>query len=92
MRGPSGAREHAVGRRGRKEREGEGKEKGNRKKKNGEKKREMAGIAAATAAGRARAPVERDARDEAEKGDGTAMESDVGTGFFGRSGDQAGKV
>ena len=38
---------------------------------------------AATAAGRARAPVGRDARDEGEQGDGTAMDSDVGTGFSG---------
>ena len=37
------------------------------------------GIAAATAVGRARAPVGRDARDEDEQGDGTAMNSDVGT-------------
>ena len=49
----------------------------------------MAGIVAATVTGRARAPIGRDARDEGEKGDGTAMDSDVGTGF---SGDRAGKV
>ena len=42
-------------------------------------------------AGRARAPVRRDARDKSEQGDGTAMDSDVGIGFFGRSGDRAGK-
>ena len=46
-------------------------------------RREMAGIAAATAAGRASAPVGRDTRDEGEQGDGTAMDSDVGTGFSG---------
>ena len=38
---------------------------------------------------RARVPVGRDAWDEGEQGDGTAMDSDVGTGF---SGDRAGKV
>ena len=43
------------------------------------------GIAAATATGLARAPVGRDARDAGEQGVGTAMDSDVGTGF---SGDQ----
>ena len=41
---------------------------------------------AATAAERACAPVGRDARDKGEQGDGTAMDSDVGIGFFGRSG------
>ena len=49
----------------------------------------MEEIAAATAAGRARAPVGRDGQDEGEQGDGTAMDSDVGTGF---SGDRAGKI
>ena len=49
----------------------------------------MAEIAAAIATGCARASVRRDARDEGEQGDGTAMNSDVGTDF---SGDQAGKV
>ena len=58
-------------------------------KKKREKEREMAEIAAATAAGRARAPVGHDAWDEGEQGDGTAMDSDVGTGF---SGDRVGKV
>ena len=47
----------------------------------------MAGIAAATATELARAPVGRDARDEDEQGDRTAMNSDVGTNF---SGDRAG--
>ena len=46
----------------------------------------MTGIAAATATGLARAPVGHDARDEDEQGDGTAMNSDVGTDF---SGDRA---
>ena len=49
----------------------------------------MAEIAAAIATGRARAPVGRDTRSEGEQGDGTAMDSDVGTGF---SGDRAEKV
>ena len=52
-------------------------------KKKREKERETAEIAAATAAGRARAPVGRDARDEGEQGDRTAMDPDVGTGFSG---------
>jgi len=52
-------------------------------KKKREKERETAEIVAATAAGRARASVGRDARDEGEQGDGTAMDSDVGTGFSG---------
>ena len=43
----------------------------------------MAEIAVVIATGRARAPVERDARDEGEQGDGTAMDSDAGIGFFG---------
>ena len=41
----------------------------------------MAEIAAAIATGRARAPVGRDAQSEGEQGDGTAMDSDVGTGL-----------
>ena len=45
--------------------------------------RETAGITAATAIGLARAPVGRDARDVGEQGVGTAMDSDVGTGFSG---------
>ena len=49
----------------------------------------MAEIAAVIATGCARAPVGRDARSEGEQGDGTAMDSDVGTGF---SGDRAEKV
>ena len=61
-------------RRREKEREREGKEKGKRKRKKEKwrkreekwKKREMVGIVAATAAGCARAPVGRDARDEVE--------------------------
>ena len=43
----------------------------------------MAEIAAVIATGRARAPVGRDARSEGEQGDGTMMDSDVGTGFSG---------
>ena len=50
--------------------------------------RERERFAAATAAGRARAPVGRDARDKGEQGDGTTTDSDVGTGFFRRSGDR----
>ena len=57
-----------------------------------EREREMAEIAAVIATERARAPVGRDARNEGEQGDGTAMDSDVGIGFFGRSRDRAGKV
>ena len=60
-------------------------------KKKREKEREIASvpIAATNATARARALVGRDARDKGEQGDGTAMDSDVGTGF---SGDRAGKV
>ena len=47
------------------------------------RQRETAEIAAATAAGRVRAPVGHDARDEGEQGDRTAMDPDVGTGFSG---------
>ena len=58
-------------------------------KKEKEKERERERFAAATTAGRARAPVGRDARVKGEQGDGT----DVGIGFFfGRSGDRAGKM
>jgi hypothetical protein len=39
----------------------------------GKRERETAEIAAATAAGRARAPVGRDAWDEEEQGDGTVI-------------------
>ena len=53
---------------------------GREEKEEGERKRETAGIAAATATGLARAPVGRDA---GEQGVGTAMDSDVGTGFSG---------
>jgi hypothetical protein len=49
-------------------------------------------FAVVTAAGRARAPVRRDAWVKGEQGDGTAMDSDVESGFFGRSGDRAGKI
>ena len=79
----------AAGRRGRKERERGGEEKEKRKRK---KEMERERFAAATAAGRARVPVGRDTRDKGEQGDGTAMDSDVGIGFFGRSGDRAGKM
>ena len=48
-----------------------------------QRERETAGIAAATATGLARAPAGRDARDAGEQGVGTAMDSDVGTGFSG---------
>ena len=44
----------------------------------------MAGIAAATAARRARAPVGRDARDEGKQGDGTVI--GYRDRVFGRSG------
>ena len=56
------------------------------KEKEGERKRER--FAAATAAGRARAPIGRDVRDKGEQEDKTTMDSDVGTGFreIGRSG------
>ena len=64
-------------------------EKGNGKRK---RKRERERFAAATVVGRARAPVRRDARVKGEQGDGTVMDSDVGFGFFGRSGDRAGKM
>ena len=57
------------------------------KKKRKERERETAGIVAATATGLTRAPVRRDTRDEDEQGDGTTMNSDVGTDF---SGDRAG--
>ena len=53
------------------------------KKRERVSERETAGIAAATATGLARAPVGRDARDAGEQGVGTAMDSDVGTGFSG---------
>ena len=56
---------------------------GREEKEEGERKRETAGIAAATATGLARAPVGRDARNAGEQGVGTAMNSDVGTGFSG---------
>ena len=48
----------------------------------------MAGIAAATAARRARAPVGRDARDEGKQGDGTVI--GYRDRVFGRLGDLAG--
>jgi len=78
--------ERCSGARGREEKEEGGseggrKEKKKRRKENGkERERETAGIAAATATGLARAPVGRDA---GERGVGTAMDSDVGTGFSG---------
>jgi len=59
-----------------------------KEKEEGLREKDTAGIAAATVTGLARAPVGRDARDEDEQGDGTAMNSDVGTDFF--SGDRAG--
>ena len=65
--------ERCSGARGREEKEEEERE-------NGERERETAGIAAANATGLARAPVGRDA---GEQGVGTAMDSDVGTGFSG---------
>ena len=49
-------------------------------KREREKRDRSADSAAATAAGRERAPVGRDA---GEQGVGTAMDSDVGTGFSG---------
>jgi hypothetical protein len=83
--------ERRSGARGREEREEGGrrkeekrkKEKGNGEKdteKESERKRER--FAAATAAGHTRAPVGCDARDEGKQGDGTAMDSDVGSGFW----------
>ena len=54
-----------------------------KKKKGKEGEREMAEITAVITTGRARAPVGRDARDEGEQGDGTAMDSDVETRFLG---------
>ena len=82
-------------RRKRKEKEKweKGKEKGKRKKRSVRKeergKRERERFAAPTAAGRARAPVERDARDEGKQEDVIAVGSDVGIGSG--SGDRAGK-
>ena len=71
-----------------KEKEKEEMEKKKKKKKKGKwRERDTAGIAAATATGLSRVPVGRDAWDEDEQGDGTAMNSDVGTDF---SGDRAG--
>ena len=59
--------------------------KNGKKKEKGEREREIrsADFAAATAAELARAPIGRDARDEDEQGDGTAMNSDVRTDFSG---------
>jgi len=66
---------------------GKGKEKEEmekkKKKKGKRRERDTAGIAAATATGLAREPVGRDAWDEDEQGDETAMNSDVGTDFSG---------
>ena len=62
------------------------------KEKEKEREREMAEIAVVIATERACAPVGRDARDDGEQGDGTAMDSDVGIGLLGRSGDRAGKM
>ena len=59
------------------------KEKGREKKKRERKRDRPVDLAAATAAGRACALVGRDARDAGEQGVGTAMDSDVGTGFLG---------
>jgi len=70
------------GKEGRRRRKKEKEENGKRKRKReGERERER--FAVATAAGRARAPVGRDARDEGEQGDGTTLDSDVGTSFSG---------
>ena len=52
-------------------------------KKKRDIERETTEIAAATAAGRARASVGRDARDKGEQRDGTARNSDVGICFLG---------
>ena len=49
-----------------------------------------AGLAAATATGRARAPVGRDARNKEEQGDGTAIGFGCRDRFFGRLGDRVG--
>ena len=90
VRGLSGAwgrvieeREREKGKRKKeKEKKRKGEEKGKRK---GEREKEIAPapIAATTATARACALVGRDARDKGEQGDGTAMDSDVGTGFSG---------
>ena len=53
------------------------------KKRERVSERETAGIAAATATGLALVPVGHDAQDAGEQGVGTAMDSDVGTGFSG---------
>ena len=58
-----------------------------KKRKRGKRDIRSADFAVATAAELAHAPIGRDARDEDEQGDGTAMNSDVGSDF---SGDRAG--
>jgi len=83
--------ERCSGARGREEkkegeREGGRKEKEKEKRKWRERERETVGIAAATTTGLACAPVWRDARDAGEQEVGTAMDSDVGTGFSGVQG------
>ena len=74
--GVLGAARAGQGRSRKKEKEVGGKkkkmEKGKRKWKK-KKERERAEIAAVIATGRARAPVGRDARNEGEQGDGTAI-------------------
>ena len=76
------------------EKEGRRWEKGEKKmgKRKMEREREIvpAGFAAATATGRARAPVGRDAWNEEEQRDGTANEFGCRDMFFGRLGDRAG--
>ena len=63
-----------------------------KKEKGREREKEIApaGLAAATATGRARAPVGRDVRNEEEQGDGMAIGFGCQDRFFGRLGDRAG--
>ena len=92
---PCCARGGEEGGGGRKEKE-KGKERGRGKEKEigreKERGREIAPapIAAMTANGRARSPVGRDARNEEEQGDGTAIGFGCRDRFFGRLGDRAG--
>ena len=68
----------------------EKREKKEKRKRERDKERGKERFAAATAAGRARAPVGRDARDEGKQEDVTAVGSDVGIGSG--SGDRAEKM
>ena len=64
----------------------EKREKKEKRKREREKERGKERFVAAIAAGRARAPVGRDTQDKGEQGDGTVMDSDVGTGLSGDRG------